>query len=182
MVTGHPTVSTERAISKLAVYVSASGIPFQDVGGGSQGKSMSRHWTIDNQSLRYSYTLSLQSYPGFPQISPFKDWDPGNPTASLDWYDAYNRTKHDREDNLSLATLDNAVKSVGAAVVMFYAQFGFTLGPTGGDLKSPIIRNIFRSQVDFEKHWQECYVPRFTLVDNDPKPLSSDWTPTNYPL
>jgi hypothetical protein len=48
-----------------------------------------------------AYELSLQSYPHFPKFTPFGGWDGSNPTTSLSWYDAYNKTKHDREENLN---------------------------------------------------------------------------------
>lgn len=149
--------------------------------------SSSPTWTTKDYVKLYApmllncYTLALQSYPGLPRFTPFEDWDAAKPTQSLPWYDAYNETKHDREGNLHFATLHNAVQSVGAAVVMFHSQFGFALGPTGKDLKSPIIENIFRLETDFEKHWRDCYIPKFAIVNNEPKPLP-DWVATNYPF
>lgn len=100
------------------------------------------------------YELSLQSYPRFPSFKPFAYWDATNSTQSLEWYDAYNKTKHDREDNLRLATLYNTIQAVGATVIMFHAQFGFNFGLTGMDQKGPIIRNIFRVVPTFQNHWQ----------------------------
>ena len=72
-----------------------------------------------------SYTLSLASYPDFPAFAPLKGWDPKRPTQSLDWYDAYNATKHNREEHLDVATLERVIHAVGATVVMFFAQFGW---------------------------------------------------------
>ena len=63
-----------------------------------------------------SFSLTLRSYPDFPGFTPFKDWDTAQPTKSLEWYDAYNKAKHDREQNLGVATLERAVHAVGAAV------------------------------------------------------------------
>ena len=51
-------------------------------------------------------------------ISPFKNWNPSSPTKSLKWYDAYNKIKHDRIENLSLATLDNAINAVCALITL----------------------------------------------------------------
>jgi hypothetical protein len=131
-----------------------------------------------------SYELSLQSYPHFPSFVPFRDWDAASPTRSLAWYDAYNRTKHDREENLKFATLSNAIQAVGATAVMFHAQFGFKFGLTGMDQKSPVIHNIFRIVTDFKKHWKECYIPKFTVMENAaPNPMPSfDWDARNYPF
>lgn len=132
-----------------------------------------------------SYKLSLRSYPRLPSFTPFENWDMKNPTQSLTWYDAYNKTKHDREENLKLATLHNAIQAVGAVVVMFYAQFGFSMGTMWySDPKNVQIRNIFNVITDFNKHWQECYIPTLTVVVGaQPNPLPSfDWNAINYPF
>lgn len=131
-----------------------------------------------------SYELSLQSYPLVPPFTPFANWDRSNPTQSLGWYDAYNKTKHDREANLHLGSLENAIHSVGAAVVLFYAQFGFRFGPTGGDRKGPIISNIFRAISHFDKYPNACYIPSYEVLPNaSPTPTPSfDWQVVNYPF
>ncbi len=129
-----------------------------------------------------SYELTLQSYPRFPSFSPFKNWNATYPTQSLEWYDAYNKTKHDREENLKFATLNNAVQAVGAAVVMFHAQFGLNFGTGFMDQKSPVIRNAFRIITSFQNRWQECYIPTMAVLPNSsPTPTPSfDWEPVNY--
>ena len=133
-----------------------------------------------------SYELTLQQYPHFPSFYPFKNWDVNHPTQSLEWYDAYNKTKHDREENLKFATLNNSVQAVGAAVVMIHAQFSlnFGLGPSFRlmDQKSPVINNIFRTVTNFQNHWQECYIPKMDVLPNSsPTPTPSfDWEPVNY--
>jgi hypothetical protein len=127
------------------------------------------------------YQLHLQSYSAYPSFSPFAGWDAQRPTASLSWYDAYNKTKHDREENLDFGTLDNAIRSVGAAVVMFYAQFGFRFGTGDVDQKSPIIRNIFRVvTTGFEAHESEFYIPLYSVKDN--QVATEDWRVVNYPF
>jgi hypothetical protein len=114
----------------------------------------------------------------------FGDWDAASPTKSLTWYDAYNKTKHDREENLKFATLSNAVQAVGATVVMFHAQFGFDFGLRYVDQRDPVIQNIFRIETDFKKHWKECYIPKLTVMENAaPNPLPSfDWNAVDYPF
>lgn len=122
------------------------------------------------------YTLSLQSYSSFPEFAPFKDWNASNPTTSLSWYDAYNKTKHDREGNLNIGTLDNAAQAVGAAVVMFHAQFGFYFGT--GDQKIPIIRNIFRIVTkDLKKYEKEYYIPN---IQGGCEVAPGDWVALDY--
>ncbi|MEK7551870.1 MAG: hypothetical protein AAB534_00445 [Patescibacteria group bacterium] len=134
-----------------------------------------------------AYELSLQSYPNFPKFIPFAGWNSSNPTTSLSWYDAYNKTKHDREENLKLATLENAVYAVGAAVVMFHAQFGLNFGTGPFDQKSPIIRNIFKIvTTGLEKYEKDFYISKFELPPDSITPQSlvqvKDWTALNYPF
>lgn len=74
------------------------------------------------------YEVRLRWYPDFPSLRPFSNWQISKPTQSLSWFAAYNAIKHDRENNLCQATLCNVVESVGAAVVMFCAQFGIPEG------------------------------------------------------
>lgn len=68
------------------------------------------------------YSMTLSMFPDYPTITPFAGWVPAQPTQSLGWYDAYNKTKHDREANFSLATLENAIVSVGACFAMLVGQ------------------------------------------------------------
>lgn len=131
---------------------------------------------LSGPMLLDGYSLSLQSYPSFPEFAPFKDWNASNPTTSLSWYDAYNKTKHDREGNLNVGTLDNAVRAVGAAVVMFLAQFGFNFGT--GDQKIPLIRNIFRiGTKDLKKYEKEYYIPN---IQGSEGAASWDWVALDY--
>lgn len=104
-----------------------------------------------------SFSLELRSYPEFPSVTPFKGWAAQSPTKSLDWYDAYNQTKHNREECLDVATLERAVNAVGAAAVMFYAQFGYTYN--AGDEKRSLLRNVFTLNVDHSMYPSSCYIP-----------------------
>lgn len=71
-----------------------------------------------------SFAVSMVHYPEYPTIFPFASWDAGSPTKSLRWYDAYNSTKHDREQNFGEATLEFAIEAVAAVLCLIFAQFG----------------------------------------------------------
>jgi hypothetical protein len=79
------------------------------------------------------YEIKFVLYPDIISLKPFKDWEAANPTTSLFWYDAYNKTKHDRETNMHLASFENAINSIAAVLIMLYAQFG----PTPNFWKTP---------------------------------------------
>jgi hypothetical protein len=70
------------------------------------------------------YAVKLVRYPRLRPLAPFKSWNAGQPTQSLEWYDAYNKVKHDREKNFRDAALMHAIAAVAACVVMLEAQFG----------------------------------------------------------
>ncbi|WP_166145216.1 hypothetical protein [Methylosinus sp. RM1] len=70
------------------------------------------------------YEVGFPYYPWLEPIAPFKDWSDGCPTRSLDWYNAYNLVKHDRERMFREATLKRALDAVTACFVMLCAQYG----------------------------------------------------------
>jgi len=71
-----------------------------------------------------SYVVKFNLYPDLRPITPFVNWDSARSTKSLDWYDAYNKTKHDRELNLKLSTLEYALSSVASIAILLQVQFG----------------------------------------------------------
>jgi hypothetical protein len=73
------------------------------------------------------WTVTLLDHPSWGAITPFKTWSATNPTTSLPWYDSYNHTKHDRENSLAKATLQDTVDAVAGAYIMMVAQFGWTI-------------------------------------------------------
>jgi hypothetical protein len=122
-----------------------------------------------------SFGLKLRSYPEFPVFTPFTGWNVGVPTQSLDWYDAYNKTKHNREEFLGTATLGRAVNAVGAVTIMFYAQFGYSFQPN--DERRSLIKNVFDLRVDHSMYPISCYIPRA-----DGGAAAWDWELLNYPF
>lgn len=70
------------------------------------------------------YQIKFYFYPELPLYEPFKIWSSGAPTQSLDWYDSYNKTKHNREQELKSATLNNTIKAISGLLSIIYAQFG----------------------------------------------------------
>lgn len=75
-----------------------------------------------------SYAVSFPSYPWLEPAKPFAGWNAEQP---LEWYQAYNKVKHDREDAFQRATLQNAFNAVSACVVMLAAQFTRSKGLGG---------------------------------------------------
>lgn len=69
------------------------------------------------------YRLKMRMYSDLPEICPFQNWDVAKPSASLDWYDAYNKTKHDRFTHFAEASLWNCIQAVCANVVLHCVRF-----------------------------------------------------------
>ncbi len=91
---------------------------------GSSGRNTNDYAKLKHAMRLNEYSVSLTHYPWLPALQPFKNWDPADPTKSLDWYQAYHNVKHDREAKFSEATLIHAMHAVCASMVMLYAQFG----------------------------------------------------------
>lgn len=129
--------------------------------------------------LRLSwYSSELARYPDYPAVHPFHGWDIEKPTTSLNWYEVYNKTKHDRGESLKLATFCHAVTAVAAVHVLLTAQFGFGLlenhvgrfvmGTASGS--SRVFKNLNAPPIPLE----EQYIP---WVDG-----GLGWQPKNYPF
>ncbi|QUX94969.1 hypothetical protein C0J08_05875 [Marinomonas sp. CT5] len=70
------------------------------------------------------WSASFTFYPDYGEVCPFSNWDSVRPTESIEWYSAYNKTKHDREGNFDSASFRNVINAVCSAVIMQYAQYG----------------------------------------------------------
>ena len=89
------------------------------------------------------YEITLRSYSSIPPVQPFSTWSASAPTQSLPWYDAYNKTKHDRSTHFDLATLANCIASVAANIVLHCVRFSpFPLLEGRGTL-SPLFNQAF---------------------------------------
>jgi hypothetical protein len=68
--------------------------------------------------------MTARAYGTHPPIIPFSNWDDAAPTRSLSWYDAYNKTKHDRAGHFDKASVENCISAVVANAVLFCARNG----------------------------------------------------------
>jgi hypothetical protein len=69
------------------------------------------------------YEFTFKMYSSLPSITPFNNWNLSAPTISLEWYHAYNKTKHDRDTHFSKATLTNCIQAVVANLIMYCVRF-----------------------------------------------------------
>jgi hypothetical protein len=88
-----------------------------------------KDWTLKDYSklagpMRlHEYEVEVFRYPDVPKIKPFEAWAPGS-AAPLSWYAAYNKVKHDREQNFEHATLGHLITAICGVHALMVAQFG----------------------------------------------------------
>lgn len=104
---------------------------------------------VDKLHLK-DFEFSLKTYSTIASIRPFENWNSAASTASLLWYDAYNKTKHDRDTHFGKATLINCINAVVANLVMHCVKFS----------PFPMFEqtNIFSSMINqhFEAKFTSC--------------------------
>lgn len=84
------------------------------------------HYAHVSSPLRLSaYEITFRAFPWLPAFRPFATFGTGaNETHVLDWYQAYNGVKHNREGEFSSATLGHSFNALAACVILLVAQFG----------------------------------------------------------
>jgi len=78
---------------------------------------------INSKLFLPEFQCNLRSYAFMPPINPFMSWNSIAPTASLSWYDAYNKTKHNRASHFSSATFNNVLYATVACIVLYIVRF-----------------------------------------------------------
>lgn len=113
------------------------------------------------KEFKVNFNLIQNGY----NVSPFINWSTASPTQSLNWYNAYNKTKHDRENHFSEATLENCLHSIAAAIVMFSVRHGpFTLTDGGGALTALFNQHFSISLENPDP--KSFYMPAFNIDQN----------------
>jgi hypothetical protein len=101
------------------------------------------------------------------RLRPFGGWSASNPTISLAWYDAYNKTKHDRTHHFADASLLNCIRAVAAALIMFSVRFGpFRLDRGVGMLPS-LTAPLFNFSLR-RPNIRSFYIPDLDVSDRSP--------------
>ena len=111
------------------------------------------------------FQFTLRSYASLPAIRPFVSWNTASPSASLIWYEAYNKTKHDRANHFSDATLSNALYAVIAALVLYIVRFSpYPLLEERGTLNSLVNQHFKFELVNADV--KKSYVPLVDIPSN----------------
>ena len=111
------------------------------------------------------YEITLGRYADIPAIRPFFGWSSSAPTQSLGWYDAYNKTKHDRTTHFEQATIECCIQAVAATIALFSARFGpYRLFNGGGTLVSLFNQTFSLCLRDCNP--KSFYIPHIALPSN----------------
>jgi hypothetical protein len=158
--------------------------------------NMTDYRKVDATHHLSSYEVMLPIWNGAPPIlKPFEPWrsarglpNPGGVTLS--WYQAYNASKHDRQEEFKKANLENLVMAVAALLVLISSQFfteDFSAGSRGFGVSGydyhpmdPSIGSLFRikypddwvdaEHYDFDWTILKNHADRFEKIDYDAVP------------
>lgn len=111
------------------------------------------------------YVISLPRYADIDPIRPFGSWSSAQPTKSLPWYDAYNKTKHDRTSHFSEANVWNCLQAVAAIISLFSVRFGPLRLFHGAGTLAAFVNQLFAIEL------KDCsprtfYAPKLALPAN----------------
>jgi hypothetical protein len=89
------------------------------------------------------YEIGLKNIDTFVPSKPFSSWTQSSPTQSLPWYDAYNKTKHNRDSNFQLSQFQYAIDAVAANIILYCTRFSPLLLLNDTHTLSGLIKQIF---------------------------------------
>lgn len=91
---------------------------------GSSGDNMLYYQKIEKSHKLSGYRVRFPTWHGSSvERTPFAAWAIQPAPNSLPWYQAYNRTKHNRHDNFASATFEHMLDAVCGCLVLLSAQF-----------------------------------------------------------
>jgi hypothetical protein len=105
------------------------------------------------------YQIELKNYHSLSPHKPFNNWDINNPTQSLRWYDAYNKTKHNRDAHFSEAIFQFAIDAVAANIIMYCVRFGALILLQDTHTLSGLIKQIFNIKL-INSNRNSFYIPK----------------------
>lgn len=116
----------------------------------------------------HKYSVKLPLYPELKSFEPFKKWNLNiGATKSLKWYDNYNAVKHNNETEFHRATLESAIASLCAVVVLLKAQYGNDI---------PFWREEIGSYFEVSEN------TKWSIKDSILPPIDNDWKPNKLGL
>ncbi len=131
---------------------------------------------IDISHHLSAYEVILPEWNGDTKIwMPFKSWELG---GSLNWYQSYNESKHDRQEEFKKANLEALINAIAGLLVVLSSQFcgedfsagSISLAVSGYDYHEfePSIGSMFR--IKYPDNWEdnEYYDFDWMQLKNEP--------------
>ena len=143
--------------------------------------NMKDYELVNQTHFLSSYSVSLPVWKGISGVrTPFAPWASG---TSLGWYQAYNKSKHNRHQHFDKATFENLVDAIGALVVLLSAQFNkedYSLNDRGlsigygydnGDGMESAVGGYFRVRFPSNLPLDQRYDFDWQTLKDDPHPI-----------
>jgi hypothetical protein len=80
--------------------------------------NMKIFFTIKDKAKIDQWSVQFRAFPVFGRISPFSGWRDKVLYTPLNWYNAYNSTKHNRHINFDQANIENVINSIAACIIL----------------------------------------------------------------
>ena len=110
---------------------------------GPRGYTTNDYINILNYLFLNDFSINLKNKFYKQNITPFYTWSTSNPTTSLSWYDAYNKTKHDRSMYFNQAKLKYVIDAIAANIILYAARFSPLTLINNTNLFSSIVNQMF---------------------------------------
>ena len=146
--------------NQWASYLKMAGIPAP-----TRGFTTNDYVRLVSPLRLGEYEVALPRYASVAPVRPFHGWLAAQPTKSLGWYDAYNKTKHDRSSHFASATISNCICAVAANLALFATRFGpFRLFNGAGTLPAYVNQLFSMTLINCEP--DTFYAPKVLLPPN----------------
>ena len=120
---------------------------------------------LNNLAYLFEYQVSYNNYRNISSIQPFKDWNSLNPTQSLDWYNAYNKTKHDSDVAFKDGKLKYVLNAISDNIILHCVRFS----PYGLYNRRTTLSGFINQMVDISLvncNIKTFYIPFIELPNN----------------
>ncbi|WP_370408210.1 hypothetical protein [Tenacibaculum dicentrarchi] len=106
--------------------------------------------------INFNFHLKLENFPSYEEIIPFSNWNIENPTKSLEWYNVYNKLKHDRTNSLNTATLKNGINAVGAVFILVHIRYNKKINNNNNEINNvfKISKTVKTSKLKIYSHYK----------------------------
>ena len=96
------------------------------------------------------YRVKLNFYPHIESLRPFGVWGGSDSYVPLGWYQAYNKTKHNRQSGFEQANLSSLIHALAACAILLRAQ---TANLSLRNVKHPALERFVSAFAVEEPQW-----------------------------